>query len=340
VDSPVHIRAQSVSSELVWRENIIEAWREATSPVYEGEPLRLADRFKGSILAYNLDGLVVSRIRFPASTFRRSASKLPDDDSDRITIQHYLAGSIRGQVGDHELYMAPDRICVQDFGVAYSGRAETSEVLGVAIPRDRIVSADRLRSRRPMFSLPLNTARGSMLAGALRVLWDELRAGRVREPATVADAFVGLVNGFVDHNVDAPTDERALHAMEEYVLAHLSDIKLGAGQLERVFHYSRSTVYRIFQPHGGVNAFIRSERLRRCHTELIRPRATPVAVSSVASRYGFHDPSQFSRAFRRTYGIAPSELAALAAGDQDPRSANQGSADTTARTIRSWLGAA
>jgi AraC-like DNA-binding protein len=325
-----------VNAALVGHEHILGAWREATSPVYDTDPLPSRPGFDASIVAYNLDGLVVSRMRFDASYFKRGSSRICADKTDCIMIQQYLSGSIRGRVGDRELYMAPDRISFQDSAVPYSGRAEASEVLGVAIPRHRIPRAEMLRTRLPVFSLPLDTARGSLLAGAVAGLWAELCGGRVFEPATVADAFLGLANGLIEHSVAQAADGSG-QVMEQYLREHLSEAALGPEQLQRTFNVSRSAVYRRFQPRGGVAAFIRAERLRGCHAELIRPRTDRVPVSAIAGAFGFHNASHFSRLFRKTYGVSPSELAAPAARQVPEAALRRGEVIADFEMIKSWF---
>jgi AraC-like DNA-binding protein len=325
-----------VDAALVGREHILEAWREATSPVHRTYPLPSQGGFDASIVAHNMDGLVVSRMRFDASYFERDSSRIRADKTDCITIQRYLSGSIRGRVGDHELYLAPDRIAIQDSAVPYSGRAEASEVLSVGIPRHRVPCAERLRTRLPLLSLPLSTARGSLLARGVMGLWADLCAGRVFEPVTVADAFLGLVNALIEHSVGQAADS-SFQEMEQYLREHLADAALGLEELERTFNLSRSAIYRRFEPHGGVAAFIRSERLRRCHAELIRPRAARVPVSAIAGAFGFHDSSQFSRLFRKTYGVTPSELAASAAPDIPGAASRPDESIAGIGMIKSWL---
>jgi AraC-like DNA-binding protein len=325
-----------VNAGLVGREHILEAWREATSPVCDTYPLCSQGEFDASIVAYNLDGLIVSRLRFDASYFERIPSRIRAGKTDCITIQHYLSGSIRGRIGDHELYLAPDRISIQDSAVPYSGRAAASEVLSVGIPRHRIPRAEMLRTRLPLFSLPLNTARGSLLARGMTGLWTDLCAGRVFEPDTLADGFLGLVNGLIGHSVGRAPD-RSCQEMEQYLREHLSDAALAPEELERTFNVSRSAIYRRFEPHGGVAAFIRSERLRRCYAELIRPRAARVPVSAIAGAFGFHDASQFSRLFRKTYGVAPSELAASVAPEIPWPTSRRNEAIADIGMIKAWL---
>ncbi len=329
------ISSQCLDARLVGREHIVEAWREATSASYDCEPLA-PDEFDASMIAYNVDGLLVRRVRFGRSRFARTRSMVRAAESDSIAIGEYLSGSICGRIADHELHKAPGRISFEDLGVPCEGLAEASEVVSVMIPRDRIAASERLGTRRPVFSLPLNTARGSLLAGALRGLWDELQAGRVYEPAVVAGAFLGLVNGLIEHGVEVPTDGEPRALMEQFLRERLRDPTLGAEHLQRAFSYSRSAIYRLFEEHGGVAAFIRSERLGRCRAELIRS-TSPRAVSVVAARYGFYDASHFSRIFRRQYGIAPSQLVAAAALRAPESAASDAGAGARAETATSRL---
>ncbi len=328
--------AERLDAQVVGRENIVEAWREATRPAYECEPLA-PDRFDASMIAYNLDGVMVGRVRFDRSRIIRTRSMLRDDETDGIGIGYYLSGSVRGRIGDQELHRAPDRISFEDLAVPCEGLAEASELLGVMIPRDRITSGERLGVRRPLFSLRLNTAPGSLLVGAMRLLWDELSAGRVHEPAVVAGAFVGLVNGLIEHGVEAA--ERSTAARRDGAATCVSifgDPTLGPDHLQRAFSYSRSAIYRLFEQHGGVAAFIRSERLRRCHGDLLRS-SSPHAVSAIAARYGFYDGSHFSRIFRRRYGIAPSQLTSVGAGQGLGPATPCSGVSTSVATIRSWF---
>ena len=79
---------------------------------------------------------------------------------------------------------------------------------------------------------------------------------------------------------------------------------LGRERLCAVFGLSRSALYRVFGPAGGVEAVIRRQRLVAAGAVLRGRRA--VDIETVATRFGFTDASSFSRAFRREFGYPPS----------------------------------
>ncbi|MBR1139034.1 MAG: helix-turn-helix domain-containing protein [Bradyrhizobium sp.] len=57
-----------------------------------------------------------------------------------------------------------------------------------------------------------------------------------------------------------------------------------------------------------MHGVVRQRRLDRCRSDLEAARRTE-SITSIALRWGFNDPSHFSRLFGRRYGIAPRALA-------------------------------
>jgi transcriptional regulator GlxA family with amidase domain len=57
----------------------------------------------------------------------------------------------------------------------------------------------------------------------------------------------------------------------------------------------------------GFRVHLRAVRMARA-TELLA--TTDLPVKEIATRVGYDDPSQFSKAFKRTYGVSPSQMRA------------------------------
>jgi AraC-like DNA-binding protein len=79
----------------------------------------------------------------------------------------------------------------------------------------------------------------------------------------------------------------------------------GVDKLARTFGLSRASLYRLFEPVGGVASYIRTRRLARARQELTAPGLEDRRIGPIAYRAGFHSIPAFNSAFRPAYGQTP-----------------------------------
>lgn len=91
-----------------------------------------------------------------------------------------------------------------------------------------------------------------------------------------------------------------------YVRANLEDPELSPEHLQSALGLAHSTLYRLFEHEGGVGAYIRHLRLRRAADELVQYPNLP--VKDIAYAMCFKSAQDFSRAFRRAYGMTPRDV--------------------------------
>jgi transcriptional regulator GlxA family with amidase domain len=114
-------------------------------------------------------------------------------------------------------------------------------------------------------------------------------AGYTRGPGLVGPAALRRAMTFVDANADRP-----ITAIEIADAANL-----GLRGLEKVF-----------SAHLGVTpmGYARRVRLQRAHQDLLAADpATGATVKAIAARWGFANSDRFSRAYRETFGVLPSQ---------------------------------
>ena len=106
-------------------------------------------------------------------------------------------------------------------------------------------------------------------------------------------------------SIGAPADDFELQAATRLIEVRLLDPTLDAGVLMQALGLSRSSLYRAFQPVGGVNAWIRQRRLEHARDLLANRAGLRPTVAEVGQACGFASDSHFSRAFRKAFGHSP-----------------------------------
>ncbi|WP_373457471.1 helix-turn-helix domain-containing protein [Pseudogemmobacter lacusdianii] len=124
------------------------------------------------------------------------------------------------------------------------------------------------------------------------------------QPATIA-LVAATLNGVVSEDIAPEVRSSLLLPIRKFVDAHLRSPDLGLPHIAAQFGLSRSTVYRIMKPVGGVSAFILERRLRACRADLRRPELRHKTISEIMLGWGFSNPQSFSSMFRRAFGMSP-----------------------------------
>lgn len=102
--------------------------------------------------------------------------------------------------------------------------------------------------------------------------------------------------------VDAVTTAR----IAQIVAERLNDRDLTPDKLCRAAGVSRSRLYRIFEPAGGVSNYIRRKRLLKTR-DVLADSSDRRTISSIAEEWGFADASAYSRMFKSEFGMSPKE---------------------------------
>lgn len=244
------------------------------------------------------------------------------DGLDHLLIHHVVAGDYVADTGSGFRVVAPGQLLLVDMRRPVVTRSRDAEVMTVSLPRD---------SARGVLGA-LSEAHGRVLGGAAARPLADFLASLARHAATLpqaaaaplAQALAPLLAAALDapagaNDPGAARDaafDRARRAIEQ----RLADPGLGAALLVERSGLSRASLYRLFQPHGGLVSFITARRLEAART-LLADRAEPRTIAAIATDCGFPSESHFSRRFAAAYGQRPSAYRAqlLAATGDDPR---------------------
>ena len=103
-----------------------------------------------------------------------------------------------------------------------------------------------------------------------------------------------------------------LSSVQEYIDANFADAGLSLTRIADVFGKSENYLSSFYKEQTGENLSVAIQRARFSVAEELL-RRSDVSVDGVASRCGYGNSGSFRRAFKRVYGISPSEYRAQAA---------------------------
>jgi AraC-like DNA-binding protein len=243
-------------------------------------------------------------------TIDRGPRHLRSGDTDHVTLRVYARGRMAMDIGKLPVVLAPGAVSLFDRRYPMRGHATEQTSLSCMIPRERLDT--RRWDRAPALMWSCNAPEGRLLGNALQTVWAELPRARAEDAKAVAAGIAGLINGLLSARPDEEARRRINHAMlatmQAFIERHLDDLALDPATLCRTFACSRARLYRLFRPYGGVERYLRDQRLERCSLDLARGDPTRRRIGNVAARWGFEDPSHFHRLFKARFGIAPSEV--------------------------------
>ncbi|MFB6877472.1 helix-turn-helix domain-containing protein [Streptomyces sp. NPDC056323] len=103
-------------------------------------------------------------------------------------------------------------------------------------------------------------------------------------------------------------DRVLLLRIKTFIRWHLSDSALDPRAVAQAHGISVRYLHRLFEAEGTtVCRWIRELRLYECRRELAARPPGSVSLGQVARRWGFTSPARFSRAFRGSFGLSPTD---------------------------------
>jgi len=270
--------------------------------------------FQLDMTAWHLGTVMLGSIRASALAFDRSAAIVSASGMDHVMVQLYTEGGFVGTAGDRPIEVVPRDVCVFDLTQTLRTQASAFHNLTLLVPRPYMEAAVEDVAALHGVVLSGQNALTELIAEHLSALaarvprLQSTRAATAAARGTIALITTMLATAAAPTRVHAaagqpPPQRRAM----QYIDRHLADPALNSGAVAEELGMSRATLYRLFEPLGGVSAYIRRRRLTCAALHLASPEYRHERLSQVAFRWGFGSEASFSRSFRLQFGLTPTD---------------------------------
>ncbi|MFK0258406.1 helix-turn-helix domain-containing protein [Streptomyces sp. NPDC090445] len=279
-----------------------------------------ADCFWAEASVLYLGPVQVSTFEFAALQSRRTAAHVRRSDPEQYQIGLVTDGAMSLDQNRGTSGLFSGDIVLWDTSLPMSSEAVPREgglvrAVTLSFPRDamplRGARVERLLAQR----IPGGQGMGAILARYMRSLAEhgaDCGPAELNRLGTVALDLVGAcLAGMLGAEEGLSPEARTrvlLERIDAFVEHNLGDPQLTPAAVAARHGISLRRLQQLFRERGETPAAgIRRRRLERCRAELADPARAGRPVHAVAARWGFTDPSVFSRSFREAYGASPTE---------------------------------
>nr|WP_299505847.1 helix-turn-helix domain-containing protein [uncultured Rhizobium sp.] len=295
------------------------AYAKMLLPVFEFEVPEIDSNkpFSSETEVYCLPDVTVSRVKTTAARLTRTVRTIARSATDDILIVCYMSGHFT-----HRINAAPRRVECGEFTVFDLPQEAVIEApfidnVSLAVSRRRLEAVVPLLDSAHGFVVPRGALSTVLLATAEQViaLGPSLQSSEARP---VADALILLVAAMLEAGTQPKPASGAagrsvsLAVLKAAIERRLTDSSFGPQSLLDEFGMTRSTLYRAFEPLGGVSAYISERRLRYAFRQMTNPAQKDLRVSQLAFELGFSHASAFNRSFKALFGLTPKDIRTLA----------------------------
>jgi AraC-like DNA-binding protein len=320
---------------------IFWGWRDSISPLFDvavASP-EAANRFSVDLTAVWHAGMVVARFAMPPLILRRSPTSIARSfgaDHILVIVVHAPAeardGSWRAEDGDLVLLdlSQPCHFTCSGF------RCDL-----LVTPRRLLEPHWRDTSTDPVCVFPRGTPTSRLLGGHISALLDgaaemDLALREAMGPATLHLLAAPLNHaatggGSLNHHKSQLTRIRA------FIEDNLDREDLTPALITSRHGVSRATLYRLFEPIGGVADYIRRRRLAHCFADIASPAQRHRSISDIAYSHGFFNDAAFSRSFSAHFGLSPRRTRQAALHGRSAPPGDAASRPSALEEFRGWL---
>lgn len=271
---------------------------------------------------FALPDVTVSRARTGASRLRRTIKTIAEWANDQILVVCYTRGHFTLESGGHLRRVEAGDMAFIDLSQEVTIEAPEVDNVGLAISRRRLEAIIPFLDDAHCF-----VREQGPLTAVLRGMMEEvLSTGAsvtVVDARAIGSAIIQLAASCLEARARQQVEGSpgvsigSLVSLKAAIERRLEDPELTPQALIDEFGIARSTLYRLFEPLGGVSTYITERRLHYAFRLMVDPQQPAQRISQLAFKLGFSQPSAFTRAFKDLFGLSPKEARTLAAQSKE-----------------------
>ena len=338
VEEPASVPQFTVSSTVVGAAQGLASFGEAVGDVFAIDCVGEPGDYAIDMAAWHLGTMMTGTFRSSALRFSRSRALVGQSGLDHILVQLYVAGGFAGDADGRDVLVQPGNVVIFDLSRPFHTQTTDFTNISLLVPRAHFEAV--FDEPLGLHGLVLSQDRHmvAILAAYLQALAERMPHLLPKDARAAAVATAGLTTTVLQEYADSPAVGTPVvspfRAAARHIDDRIHDPDLDVATLAQELAVSRATLYRVFEPVGGVASYIRRRRLTGAAMALADPANRRRTAAEIGYAWGFTSETAFNRTFKAAFGLTPH----IARQRGDHVWAADGEADETAeqRFVR-WM---
>jgi AraC family transcriptional regulator, positive regulator of tynA and feaB len=290
-------------------------WREAVCSTFVPLDVRCDKRlpFQSELYVRPVAGFDLIAVRGSAQQVRRGSRLIDTDRSECLIVMSQSRGTGVATQGERESRLHPGSLTLLDSRRPYTLQFPADfEQTVLKVPLTQLARCGggrAIASRVP--SIQAQSRLGALAHQTIKALAAECSPSNALILGTMAlELLVLALDDADDDGVEPPARMETLRVTwaRAHIAASLHDPALGPASVASAQGVSLRLLQRLFARQGlQIAECITAQRLQRCRAALQDPAQAGRSITDIALAWGFNDSGHFSKAFRRRFGISPSQ---------------------------------
>ncbi len=269
---------------------------------------------------------LLSEAQSPGLRLARSLETIGRGGFDGFAVRLTTKGRVSGRADEKFVACGPGDLLFLDFlepldlSLAPEGGAAADITLWFS--RTRILGSIGADQALNGLFVPGASPAGATIGALMHALAGQAVSAPSHEFELLIDGFLALLAKVAPANPAVRAARGATNAsfvtIRRHIDRNLRSPALSVDSLSKTFGISRAALYRLFEPIGGIAAYIRLARLRLAYRELVVDETGGKRIGIIAYQLGFKNVSAFNRAFRDAFGVSPGDARQKTSGGGAP----------------------
>lgn len=291
-------------------------WHETIARTYF--PLDLTfkrpESFEGELKSWTLGDLSLSRLVSKPLSYRRLPKHLTQARDEEYLITVPVRSEVYFSQCGKDVTCNPGGFILERSHEPYEFSHDDDNCLWVLKVSDKVLGG-RIRAPGRFCSMQFDAGNGAggLFTDMLQHIPSRIENLTEAARTTVGSQLIDLLVLAVENDERTLTSGRSsvrmahLTRIEQFIRANLSGPRLSPEQIAAGCGISTRYMHEVFRDtNQTVSQWIRDQRLAACQQELGDP-GNQRTIAEIAYANGFSDQAQFSRTFRRHFGMSPKD---------------------------------